>query len=147
MPIYLLICLILLTGCLYFGNNYNYKTAQSPPVQEIGKWLGAPLPNTYANLQYDIIADTPDPQARIAVNVSKEYFQMIIKKQNLVKYDDFKNKLPDDLKPREWKNGNHPKDFINKPLSTTTIWITKDYFYPKYYWYQNSTLYMVYSSK
>lgn len=105
------------------------------------------MPNTYANLQYDIIADTPDPQARIAVNVPKEYFQMLIKNESLVKYDDFKNKLADDLKPREWESGNHPKDFIKKLLSTTTIWITKDNFYPKYYWYQNSTLYMVYSSR
>jgi hypothetical protein len=79
--------------------------------------------------------------------VAKEYFQMLIKNQNLVKYDDFKNKLPDDFKPREWENGNHPKDFIKKPLSTTTIWIRKDNFYPKYYWYENSTLYMVYSSR
>ena len=142
----LLTCLIFLGGCLKFGNNY-YKKAPSPPVEEIGKWLGEPLPSTYANLQYDIINDTPDPQARIAVNVPKEYFQMLIKKQNLVKYDELKNKLPDDLKPREWENGNSPKAFIKKPLSTTIIWITKDNFYPKYYWYQNSTLYMVYSSR
>jgi hypothetical protein len=72
---------------------------------------------------------------------------MLIKKQNLVKYDDFKNKLPDDLKPREWEDSNSPKAFIKKPLPTTTIWITKNNFYPKYYWYQNSTLYMVYSSR
>lgn len=124
MPIYLLICLILLTGCLNFGNNYNYKTAQSPPVQEIGKWLGQPLPNTYANLQYDIIADTPDPQVRIAVNVPKEYFQMLIKNESLVKYDDFKNKLPSDLKPREWESGNHLKDFIKK---TTFDYNNMDY--------------------
>jgi hypothetical protein len=48
----LLIYLILLTGCLNFANNYSSKTAQSRPVEEIGKWLGARLPNTYVNLQY-----------------------------------------------------------------------------------------------
>lgn len=146
MPIYLLICLILLTGCLN-GNNYTQKNRQSPPVEEIGKWLGAPLPSSYANLQYYIIGDTPDPQARIAINVPEEYFRILIKKQNLVKYDEFKNQLPDDLKPREWQDGNNQKSFIKKPLLTTTIWITKNNFYPKYYWYQQSTLYMVYSSR
>ncbi|MBD0262902.1 MAG: hypothetical protein ICV78_09305 [Tolypothrix sp. Co-bin9] len=78
----------MLTGCLNFGNNYSSKTAQSPPIEEIGKWLGARLPNTYTNLQYGIINDTPDPQVRIALNVPKDYFQMLIKNQKLVKYND-----------------------------------------------------------
>lgn len=142
----LLICLIWLGGCFNFANNYNSQNP-SPPVEEIGKWLGANLPTSYTNLQYDIIADTPDPQVKIAINVPEEYLQMLIKKQNLLKYDEFKNQLPDDLKPRQWQDSNNPKDFIKKPLATTTIWITTNNFYPKYYWYEQSTLYMIYSSR
>jgi hypothetical protein len=54
----LLIYLILLTGCLNFANNYSSKTAQSRPVEEIGKWLGARLPNTYVKFTVLMILPT-----------------------------------------------------------------------------------------
>ncbi|MBD2339327.1 hypothetical protein H6G64_20355 [Calothrix sp. FACHB-156] len=145
----LLIPLFLLTGCLNlnFGKNYSNQNQQEPPLEVIGKWLGAPLPNNYSDLKYEIISDTPDPQVKIAVNVPKEYFQNLINQKNLVKYDEYKNKLPYDLKPREWQESNQTKDFIKKPLPSTTIWITKNEFYPKYLWYQQQRLYLVYVSR
>ncbi|MBD2199420.1 MULTISPECIES: hypothetical protein [Calothrix] len=145
----LLIPLIFLTGCLSlkFGDNYNSEKQQVADVKVIEKWLGAPLPNNYSGLKYEIIADTPDPQVKIAVNVPQEYFQTLVKQNNLVKYDEVKNKLPNDLKPREWQESNQPSDFIDKPLPTTTIWIMKTEFYPKYLWYQQQRLYLVYASR
>ncbi|BAZ02219.1 hypothetical protein NIES37_62300 [Tolypothrix tenuis PCC 7101] len=145
----LLIPLFFLIGCLNlnFGNNYSHQNQQEPPLEVIEKWLGAPLPSNYSDLKYEIISDTPDPQVRIAVNVPKEYFQTLINQKNLVKYDELKNKLPYDLKPREWQESNQPKDFIKKPLPSTTIWITKNEFYPKYLWYQQQRLYLVYASR
>ncbi|MFH7028444.1 MAG: hypothetical protein ACHBN1_24405 [Heteroscytonema crispum UTEX LB 1556] len=119
---FLLICLIWLSGCLKFGNNYYNK--QPPSVEEVGKWLGAPVPSSYSDLHYQIIDDAPDPQASIAVKVPEEYFQMLIKNKNLVKYDDFKHQLASDLKPREWQDSNIPDDFIQKPFKNTTIWVT-----------------------
>jgi predicted HTH transcriptional regulator len=147
--ILLVIPLMLLVGCLSlnFGKNYSDSSKQEPPLEVIEQWLGAPLPSSYSNLKYDIISDTPDPQVRIAVNVPKEYFQTLINQKNLVKYDEFKNQLPNDLKLREWQESHQTSDFINKPLPSTTIWMTKNEFYPKYFWYQQQRLYLVYVSK
>lgn len=139
----LFIPLIWLVGCLNFGKNYSYRTTEKPPLAEIEKWLGAPLPSSYSDLKYEIISDTPDPQVRIAVKVPEEYFQTLINNKKLIKYDNFQNKLPYDIKPRELPDS----DLIKKPLPTTTIWMTKNDFYPIYYWYQKTNLYLVYSSR
>lgn len=72
---------------------------------------------------------------------------MLINNKNLVKYDQFKNKLPYDLKPREWQESNKTSDFIKKSLPGTTIWITKNEFYPTYFWYQHQRLYLIYASR
>lgn len=142
-PTLILIPFILLTGCLNFGKNYNYQSERKPPIAEIEKWLGAPLPSSYSDLKYEIISDTPDPQVSIAVKVPKEYFKILMKNNKLGNYDNLNNKLSNDFKPRERQD----TDLIKKPLPTTTIWITKNEFYPKYFWYQKGILYLVYSSR
>jgi hypothetical protein len=136
----------LLVGCLKFGNNYSNADGQKPPVKEIGNWLGLPLPNKYSNLKYKIIVDTLDKNVQISVKVSEDFFQSLIKSQKLVNYDKFRDSLPYDLKPRELLNTENSNSILANPHPSTTIWITNNQFYPKYFWYQNSTLYLVYSS-
>ncbi|MUG95966.1 hypothetical protein F7734_27890 [Scytonema sp. UIC 10036] len=143
----LVILSALFIGCFNFGNNYNNEDGQKPPLKEIGNWLGLPLPNNYSDLKYKIIADTPDPNVEIAVKVPEDFFQSLIKSQNLVNYDKFKDKLSYDIKPRELSNTDASHSIIKKPQPNTTIWITQNQYYPRYLWYQDSTLYLVYFSQ
>ncbi|GAB1542320.1 hypothetical protein NUACC21_49940 [Scytonema sp. NUACC21] len=142
----LVILSTLLVGCLNFGNNYSHEDGHKPPLKEIGNWLGLPLPNNYSDLKYKIIADTPDRNVEIAVKVPEEFFLHLVKSQNLVNYDQFKDKLSYDLKPRELSNTDSDS-ILKKPQPNTTVWITQNQVYPRYLWYQNSTLYLVHFSQ
>ncbi|WP_019500136.1 hypothetical protein [Pseudanabaena sp. PCC 6802] len=144
---------LLVAGCggfgVKFGDNYNYQSdrqmGKQVPLEAIAKWLGKPLPASYSDLRYEIIADTPDPQAKISVKVPEFYYKSIV--QNVVDYDIVKSQLQnfDLVKPREMAND--PGGIIQKPLPSTRIWVSKTGTYRRYIWYQGSVLYLVYASQ
>jgi hypothetical protein len=148
---------LLIAGCggadlnpLKFGDNYNYQSdreaGKQAPLEAIGKWFGMPLPTGYADLRYDIVADTPDPRAKISVRVPEAYYKSIM--QNMADYDKVKGHLQnfDLVKPREW-TGDDPGGIIQKPLPSTKIWVSKTGTYRRYIWYQRSVLYLIYASQ
>lgn len=144
---------LLVAGCggfgVKFGDNYNYQSdrqmGKQAPIEAVAKWLGKPLPANYSDLRYEIIADTPDPQAKISVKVPEAYYKSIV--QNMVDYDTVKSQLQnfDLLKPREMAND--PGGIIQKPLPSTKIWVSQTGTYRRYIWYQGSLLYLAYASQ
>ncbi len=144
--------ILLLVGCsstdsnaLKFGDNYDDRSdRQAIPLDAIGKWLGAPLPGNFSDLHYKIIGDTLDPQAMISVRVPEFYYKKLV--ANMVDYDRVKSEFKnfDLVKPREWKSAD---SFIQKPLPSTKVWVSKTGTYRRYIWYQESVLYLVYVSQ
>ena len=136
---WLLVISVFLSGCLKFGDNYSYTEGQSAPITVIEQWIGAPLPSNYSDLKYKIINDAPDKQVAIAVKVPQSYYKTAI--ENLVRDNDaVKGKISSYL-----GDENSPNAFMKSPLANTPVWTSKEGFYRKYIWYQNSTLYVSYS--
>ncbi|MBO3463941.1 hypothetical protein G7B40_029625 [Aetokthonos hydrillicola Thurmond2011] len=133
----LLIISVFLNGCLQFGENYSDTDGKPAPIAVIEKWIGAPLPSNYSDLKYKIINDTPDKHVEIALKVQEIYYKHVIK--NLVRDEHF---LKDKI--LYLNNENSPNAFMKPPSADTPVWTSKEGFYHKYIWYQNSTLYVSY---
>jgi hypothetical protein len=134
----LLIISVFLNGCLKFEENYIYTDGQPAPIAVIEKWIGAPLLSSYSDLKYKIINDAPDKHVEIALKVQESYYLAVIK--NLVRDNNsIKSKI------LYLNSGNSPNTFMKPPSAGTPVWTSKEGFYHKYIWYQDSILYVSYA--